>query len=270
MVGGERGVPARELADRELQDLFYHRFYQFARGQTSRALIPASAPSHQRLLKNQALKKMEKDTGTLQQLMLRHFRQIATDGAAKFFSMPKGLFEQLRGQPLDMAIKSGLDTLQSNVLPIEDRRQLCVEPLPGPKPTLLAVMHHDQDDFMSPLPQDRPLRLEPVDHLALASDALNWRDGECVFFRVALAAPHRLKRPTRSVDNVRPDDVLLRLYRVCELSACNTRVSVQQDPCQDVWCTALMTCWTESDGAEFVSKFVEWRVCNEAEITLRP
>ena len=97
MVGGSACQPARDLTDGELQELFYGKTFQFRTGQQSRQMIPESGPQQQRALKNQVTKEMEREVGTLQGLMLRHFREIAD--AKNFFSVPKKLFESLCPNP---------------------------------------------------------------------------------------------------------------------------------------------------------------------------
>lgn len=264
MVGGSACQPARDLTDGELQELFYGKTFQFRTGQQSRHMIPESGPQQQRALKNQVTKEMEREVGTLQGLMLRHFREIAD--AKNFFSVPKKLFESLSAQTLDLAITSGFDFQSTgSALPLQDRGALALQPISGPTKSLLIAHQQDRDDFVAAQPETT-VRFEPL--VTHGTSDLAWIDGEQVFFRVTHAAPNRLKRPTRSIDSLRPDDLSIRLYRVCKLSECNQQVWLQQEGYHDVWCTALLTSWNDVDGSKLVSQFLEWQVYPHAEVKL--
>lgn len=272
MIGGANCKPTRELTEVELQDLFYGKTFQFCTGQQSRQMIPQSGPQQQRAVKNAASKEVERDMGTLQGLMLRHFREIAD--AKIFFSVPKSLFVKLTGQTVDLAITSGFELVDyGSALPLQDRGALGVTPSTlgsaSSLPSLLTDPQQDQDEFISESVAAAQAAICLVPIPVPEPETFPWMHGEQVFFRVTHATPNRLKRPTRSIDSMRPDDLTIRLYRVCEVSSCNRKVSVQQDTFQDVWCTALLSSWNDVDGSRLVSQFLEWQVYPEAAVKLR-
>ena len=265
MVGGEKCVPARDLSEVELHDIWYHKVFQFRTGGLSRPEIPKSGPQQQRALKNKAVKAAERELGTMQGLLLRHFRHIAN--VQRFFSAPKELFEDLPAQPLALAISSAWKSeTHDPALPLQDRPNIMLEqPLPSPQPSLLASACSDQDEFITDCHPTLHFEALPV------PDVFPWLNGEQVFFKVTHSTPNRMRRPTRSIDSLQADDVVIRLYRVCDVSDCNQFVSVKQDAFQDVWCTALLTSWDKRDGnaVKFINQFLEWQVVPQAQVKLR-
>lgn len=276
LVAGDLCAPGRELSDRELMDLYYHRFNQFSRGKRVRALLPTSAPQLQMKTKNSACKAAEPPMGSIQQLMLRHFREIAGASTSNFFSLPKFLFQGLPAQTLAAAITSGLqlNTLEAHsgsvgcALPLQDRvtgQEVLRLQLPPPPSLNLANQQSDGDEFLTIVPgQRRRVFFNPK------VTEIRWHGGvEHIFFRVCHATPNRMKRPTKSVDDLRPDDIVIRLYKVLELDPEQKSVFLEHQGSDDVVCASLLSWWDEENGPAFVQNLSEWQVSGRAQVRPR-
>lgn len=268
-------MPGRDMTGRDLQDIFYHKFAQFTRGSQTRGLVPTSAPQVQLKIKNAQCKAMEPTQSSIQQLMLRHFRELAVANSSSFFSVPRTLFQGLYAQPLTKAITSGLqchddnDNRSFNALPLQDRitgQELLQLELPAP-PSSVMCQQPDRDEFWSIVPGQRHLFFNPK------RDEISWPGGpqsELIFFKIAHATPNRLKRPTKAVDNMRPDDIVIRLYKVLGFASDSSWAFVQPQPCQDLLCASLFSWWgDDSNGPLFVNNLLEWQVSAFAHIRPR-
>lgn len=269
-------MPSQEMTERDLQGIFYHKFAQYTRGSEARALVPRSAPQVQQKIKNAQCKAMEPAQTSIQQLMLRHFRELAAANSSSFFSVPRALFQGLYAQPLANAITSGLqchddrDNRSFNALPLKDRvtgQELLQLELPAPPSQRLVCQHSDRDEYWSIVPGQRHLFFNPK------NEDISWPGGpqcELVFFKIAHATPNRMKRPTKAVDDIRPDDIVIRLYKVSDFANDSSWAAVRPQPCKDLLCASLFSWWAdEANGALFVNNLLEWQVSGLARIRPR-
>ena len=195
--------------------------------------------------------------------MLRHFRELAASNTDNFFSLPKSLFEQLPAQSLAVAITSGLqcDEDVDAALPLRDRAQVA-DLLPvadAGSAGQLVPLQQDSDEFLSFVEHKRMFFNPKASKIQATTDA--------VFFRISHATPNRMKRPTKNCDDVKPDDVVLRLYSVIEESS--EQALVAQEPSQDLLVASLLSWWDEAHGPQFVQDCLEWRISPEVHITPR-
>ena len=281
-------------------DLFYHKAFQFARGHVAGPLIPTSGPQQQRAIKGRICKEMQSKHGAIQNLMLKHFREICDPVC--FYSLPESVLSKVPTQDLQSAITSGVqpgpDSEFSALLPLKDRvafgqaqesqmlmdqRKDAPADLPAATSLPLAIQA-DEDTFIAKAsaltlpdaPSDSQsarskrhvLRLTPIE----AESDLTWKGMKLVFFRVCHSAPNRLKRPTRYADSVMPDDLAIRLYRLVGIQ--EHEAVVEQHDCAAVFCSQLLTYWHSGKddlaaGANLATDLLRWDVCASSPVQLR-
>lgn len=275
MVAGPQAVPAKELSIKQLQDLFYHRAFQFTRGNMAQPSID-NAPQKTQRQQKQDICKVDNRPGSLSNLMISHFRTLARP--QDFYSVATAFMAKLKLQEVGTAVRSSLGKASGpSALPIQDRltgtqvAQALCGLADSSSSTCQIVMECDSDEFVN-APHLQP---ESVSHASRPRfhftpedrPALEWPFGEeLTVFRVSHAAPARLKRPTGLLDDVRPDDVALRLYSV--VSASNGTLQVQPSNSVDVYCSQLFQLG-EAEGSDVAKAFTKWETSNKSSITWR-
>lgn len=229
------------LSDREQKQLIYRRKLQFGTGDVLAPLVSSSVASELANKKSQvtkALKDVQSKTatGSLQQMMLNHFRE--TVNPTCFYSLPMDVAKTLPIKQLKVALTTmlsvkGKATQPSGTLPLGDEHQSL--PLKDRVPvsqeassSLLGPLEDDAQmgtsscDGIGAEPAETDLDLEALlDHCAC--------DGQLVF-KIADKSPHLKKRPLHSVDNLLPSEVAIRLYRAEKVNETDIQIFPTASP----------------------------------------
>ena len=167
---------------------------------------------------SKALKDVQSKTagGSLQQLMMQHFRE--TTNPMTFYSLPMSIANNLPIKELSVAVTSmlsikGRPAQPAGTLPLGDEvNTLPLENRTGPlEEDKLAFLEPLQDEMQEETWKDSGDREEQLDLKQLVNYCQ--LDGLLVF-KVADKNPYLKKRPLHSVDNLIFSDFAIRLYKV--------------------------------------------------------
>ena len=290
-------VPARALTHPELTELFYHKKFQFSRGSTAKPLIANSLEGHQRQLKHAIIQQQQQHSG-MQQLLLKHFRTITDQ--CKFYSLPRSVLNATPVEDLGKAARVSVakrgDDLPA-LLPKSNRPLAAEVPalqnqlssnlaLPAPSssnaspsgPNRAFGQGSNEAGVAMEFDEDIILPVQSADQARLCLPKVqilpdNEEKGQCwpaapdelLFFRVSHKSVHSLKRPLRSLDNIRPDDLALRFYDCVRVAASFDEADLVARDNTDVLASALFTDWSDDAGSGvsvqvMFSNLLEWSV----------